>query len=185
MVTARLNAPVLVLSSSYEAIHICSVKRAVLLLFGGKAHPVERSDEWLHSPNSRFQVPEVIRLHRYIRPPYAEVPFSRKNIFLRDGYRCQYCGKKGTSETLTVDHVIPISRGGKDSWTNVATACKQCNNYKGNSLLEESDMELMVEPKTPTSLLFLQIMREQGESRMGWRKYLFFEQQLDLVTMGG
>jgi len=180
----RLSAPVLVLSSSYEAVHICSVRRAVLLLLAGKAHPVERSGEWLRSPSTRLEVPEVIRLHRYVRLPYQEVPFCRKNIFLRDGFRCQYCGREETAENLTVDHIVPLSRGGRDLWSNVVTACRTCNNLKGNKLPRECNLRLQDSPRTPTSLTFLHIMRQQGERRLVWRKYLFFEQQWDLISTG-
>jgi 5-methylcytosine-specific restriction endonuclease McrA len=180
----KLSAPVLVLSSSYEAVQICSAKRAVLLQLAGKAHVVEKSSEWLRSPSIRLAVPEVIRLHRYVRMPYQEVPFTRRNVFLRDGYRCQYCGREGTADSLTIDHVVPFSRGGRDLWTNVVTACRRCNNMKGNQLLQESGLRLDHEPRAPTSLTFLQIMRQHGKRRSVWRKYLFFGDELDLVPTG-
>jgi 5-methylcytosine-specific restriction endonuclease McrA len=179
-----LSAPVLVLSSSYEAVQICSVKRAILLLLGGKAHPVELAENWLRSPSSTLQVPEVIRLHRFVRMPYRDVPFCRKNIFLRDSYRCQYCGKTGSADQLTVDHVVPLSRGGRDRWTNVVTACRGCNNLKSNLLPSECGLKPRIRPKAPSSMTFLHIMRMHGERRNVWRKYLFFEQQPDLVSTG-
>lgn len=180
----NLNAPVLVLSSSYEAVQICSVKRAVLLLLGNKAHSVEPSDYLVRSPSTQLQIPEVIRLHRYVRLPYEEVPFSRKNILMRDGYRCQYCGKEDTGDNLTIDHIIPLSKGGRDTWTNVVAACRYCNNLKGNRMLNECGLSLLNYPRTPTSLTFLHIMRQYGERRHVWRKYLFFEQQPDLISTG-
>jgi len=180
----NLNTPVLVLSSSYEAVQICSLKRAVLLTLAGKAHAVEHGDSWLHSPSMQLAAPEVIRLHRYIRTPYEDVPFSRKNILMRDGYQCQYCGARRSGDELTIDHVVPLSRGGRDTWTNVAAACRLCNNRKGSKLLDECGMQLLNPPRRPTSLTFLHIMRQQGERRHVWRKYLFFEQQIDLVSIG-
>ena len=179
-----LNAPVLVLSSSYEAVHICSVRRALLLLLCGKAHSVEKTEFLIHSPSIQVPVPEVIRLHRFIRLPYEKVPFCRKNILMRDGYRCQYCAKKQSGDQLTVDHIVPQSRGGKDVWSNVATACRNCNNAKGNRTPEECDMKLLNPPRMPTSMTFLHIMRQLGENHQGWRKYLFFEQNLDLISRG-
>jgi 5-methylcytosine-specific restriction endonuclease McrA len=103
---------------------------------------------------------------------------------MRDGYRCQYCGTHGTLDTLTVDHILPISRGGRDIWTNVVAACRTCNNLKGNKLPEECGLKLMHAAKVPASLTFLHIMRQFGERRQVWRKYLFFEQQIDLVSTG-
>ena len=168
---------VLVLNSSYEAINICTARRAVIMLLSGKADLVENSGELVHSASLRMPMPEVIRLRRFISLPYRPIPFCRKNIMLRDGCCCQYCGAHLPPDQLTLDHVIPISRGGKDTWSNVVTACKQCNHKKGNSLIEEIGMILISRPRRPTLPTFLHLVRLMGEKREVWRKYLFYDEE--------
>lgn len=96
---------------------------------------------------------------------------------MRDGYRCMYCGEQFTLDQLTLDHVIPISRGGKDTWSNVVTACKSCNHKKGNHYLEEIGMSLIHRPQRPTLPTFLHLVRLMGEKRTVWRKYLFYDEK--------
>ncbi|RJP19055.1 MAG: HNH endonuclease [Candidatus Omnitrophota bacterium] len=166
---------VLVLNSSYEAINICTAKRAILMLLSGKADLVENAGEEVRSPTFRMTLPEVIRLRRYISLPYRPIPYCRKNIMLRDGFICQYCGEQFSPDELTLDHVIPISRGGHDSWSNVVTACKHCNHKKGNNLLEELGMNVLSRPRRPTLPTFLHLVRVIGKKRDVWRKYLFYD----------
>lgn len=170
---------VLVLNSSYEAVNICSARRAIVMLLTEKADIVEENGEILHSTSITLRLPEVIRLRRFIKLPYRPIPFCRKNIMLRDGYRCQYCGESHAPDKLTLDHVIPISRGGKDSWNNVVTACKRCNHQKGSHFLGEIDMHLLNPPKKPTLPTYLHLVRLMGEKRDVWRKYLFFDEALE------
>ena len=165
----------LVLNASYEAIHICNVKRAVRLLLAGKAREVEANGHVLHAESFEVQVPEVIRLRNFVRVPFKEVSFCRKNILLRDGGVCQYCGVEFRFEELTIDHVIPLSRGGRDQWSNVVAACKDCNRRKGNHLPDEIRMRLLRYPGAPRSATFLQVARHHGRGRDVWKKYLFFE----------
>ncbi len=166
---------VLVLNSSYEAINICTARRAIVMLLAEKADLVEESDRRIHSSILTMPLPEVIRLRRFITLPYRPIPYCRRNILLRDGYSCQYCGKRFSPENLTLDHVIPISRGGKDTWTNVVSACKKCNHQKGDSLLKEIGMTLRHRPKRPTLPTYLHLVRLIGEKRQVWRKYLFYD----------
>jgi len=113
---------VLVLNFTYEPLHFTNAKRAITLLLSGKAESVEASPRVVRSPSRSFNLPAVIRLAAYIRKPLLErVAFNKKNILRRDGYTCQYCSRRG--EKLTVDHVIPRSRGGQTTWTNVVAAC--------------------------------------------------------------
>ncbi len=168
---------VLVLNSSYEAINICTAKRAIIMLLAGKADIVENAEVTIHASTLELHMPEVIRLRRYIKLPYRPIPFCRKNIFLRDAYRCQYCGDRFSPDQLTLDHVIPVSRGGKDTWNNVVTACKGCNHKKGNHYLEEIGMTLLHRPKRPTLPSFLHLVRLIGENRAVWRKYLFYDEK--------
>lgn len=166
---------VLVLNSTYEAINICTARRALKLLLCGIAHSVEDSSHVVVAPSFHILLPEVIRLRRYVRIPYRPVPFCRKNILLRDGYRCQYCGTLKSPDRLTIDHVVPVSRRGTDDWTNVVAACKTCNHRKGSHLPEEVGMKVLHRPKTPNLPSFLHLVRILGERRATWRKYLFFE----------
>src|SRR5678816_443930 len=112
---------VLVLNATYEPLHFTNARRAVTLLLAGKAEPVEASPRVVRSPSRVFALPAVIRLAVFIRKPFLDrVAFNKKNILRRDGYTCQYCSRRG--ERLTVDHIVPRSRGGDTSWTNVAVS---------------------------------------------------------------
>jgi 5-methylcytosine-specific restriction endonuclease McrA len=172
-----LHNRVLVLNSTYEAINICTAKRALVMIMTGKADRVEDSFEEIHSAQLSLYRPEVIKLRRFIRLPYRPIPYCRKNILLRDDYRCQYCGKMYSAEHLTLDHVVPVSKGGKDGWTNIVTACKKCNHRKGNQFLEETGMTLLHRPSKPTLPTYLHLVRLIGEKRGVWRKYLFFDEE--------
>ncbi|MDX9754691.1 MAG: HNH endonuclease [bacterium] len=172
-----LQERVLVLNSTYEAINICSAKRALVMILAGKADVVENSFQQIHAARLAMPRPEVIKLRRFINLPYRPIPFCRKNILLRDNYSCQYCGKQFSPEHLTLDHVIPISKLGKDSWTNVVTACKKCNHQKGNMTLDEAGMRLLHRPQKPTLPTYLHLVRLIGQKRDVWRKYLFFDEE--------
>ena len=170
---------VLVLNSSYEAINICTARRAILLLLAEKADRLENSELEVRSSLMTMPMPEVIRLHRFIKLPYRPIPFCRKNIMLRDNNTCQYCGKRFSIDQLTIDHVIPLSRGGRDTWINVCVACRSCNHKKGNYLLEEIGMNLLSRPHRPKLPSFLHLVRIIGEQRHVWRKYLFFDEAVE------
>ncbi len=138
---------VLVLNYTFEPLHFTNAKRAITLLLSGKAESVEASPRVIRSPSTAFPLPAVIRLAVYIRKPFLDrVAFNKKNILRRDGYACQYCNRRG--DRLPVDHVLPRSRGGETSWTNVVAACLKCNLRKGNRLLEEAGMRLIGPPAT-------------------------------------
>lgn len=160
---------VLILNADYSAFGICSVYRAFLLVYTHKAETlVESEDEVLRSVNQRFQVPSIIRLHRYINRPYrGGVVLNRQNIFKRDNNCCQYCG---STKDLTLDHVIPRSRGGRTSWDNLITACKPCNSKKGDLTPEEAGMPLMQEPFKPSFVMFLRDFH--GRISRDWLSYL-------------
>ena len=137
---------VLVLNASYEPLNVCTVRRAHVLVFKGKAEVIERLDVPLTSATSTFPWPHVIRLVTYVRVPRAvQRKISRRALFARDGWRCVYCGT--TSGRLTLDHVVPRSRGGDSVWENVVTSCAPCNHKKGNRLLEEASMTLSAPPR--------------------------------------
>lgn len=144
-----LNAPrVLVLNASYEPLHVTSAKRAITLLQYGVAEVLQNSAEVVRSPSTVLPIPSVIRLRRYVRRPRVHpVPFNRRNVLRRDTFACQYCG---SGDDLTLDHVMPRSRGGRHGWDNVTTACRTCNQRKGNRTPEEASMPLRTRPRAPT-----------------------------------
>ncbi len=165
-----LNTKVLVLNQSYEPVSVCNAKKAFLLIFMLKAEIVaERNNRTLRSVNSSFPYPSVIRLSSYIRVPFKKIELSRKNVLRRDNFRCQYCSS--TSNPLTIDHIIPKSRGGMDVWENLTTACLKCNNKKGNRTPEEAQMKLLSNPRRPHHVLFLK--QYMGSADDSWRPYLF------------
>ncbi|MCU0330338.1 MAG: HNH endonuclease [Candidatus Kapabacteria bacterium] len=167
-----MSTKVLVLNQSYEPISVCSAKKAMVLLWLTKAELVEeRSTLSIRSMRSSFPYPSVIRLSSYLRIPYRKIELSRKNILRRDGHRCQYCG--ATHAPLTVDHVIPRSRGGGDHWENLVCACVHCNNKKGSRTPEEASMRLLTQPRRPSHVQFLR--HYVGKIDETWRPYLFMD----------
>lgn len=164
---------VLVLNYTFEPLHFTNAKRAITLLLSGKAESVEASPRVIRSPSTTFALPAVIRLAVYIRKPFLDrVAFNKKNILRRDGYTCQYCSRR--ADRLTVDHVVPRSRGGETTWTNVVAACLKCNLRKGNKLLDEAGMRLTREPVHPRFLFSVHLLRHPhaGSFLDSWRKYL-------------
>lgn len=159
---------VLVLNASYEPLNIASWKRAVVLLIKEKAEQVEHNGKMLRSD---FPLPSVIRLRSYIQIPYKEIPLTRRNVLQRDNHTCQYCG--ATGDGLTLDHVIPRSRGGKETWDNMTTACVRCNVKKGNRTPREAEMPLKISPRRPYSSLHFEVVRHLNSgNNQEWRKYM-------------
>ena len=172
--TLLMQAPVLVLNASYEPINICAARRAVVLVLKGLAMPEEENGHFLHAARIAMRVPSVIRLLEYRRIPHQTRALSRKNILLRDRNTCQYCGLVLPSGDLTLDHVMPRSRGGASTWENLVACCHPCNRRKGNHLLPETEMRLLKEPRPFTLHTSRHIMRMIGRSDIKWRKYLFY-----------
>ena len=170
----RLHHPVLVLNASYEPINICAARRAIVLVLKGLAHPEEMSAQTLHAARRQFPVPSVIRLLEYRRIPHQNRALSRKNILMRDRYVCQYCGRGGQSATLTLDHVIPRSRGGETAWENLVACCHECNNRKGSRTPEEANMKLARIPRPFSLHTSRHLIRLLGRGEDQWRKYLFY-----------
>jgi 5-methylcytosine-specific restriction endonuclease McrA len=170
-----LQMPVLVLNASYEPINICGARRALVLVLKGIARTEEEHGLTLHAQRSFVAMPSVIRLLEYRRIPHQTRALSRKNILLRDRNQCQYCGVVLPSGELTLDHVIPRSRGGNSTWENLVACCHACNRRKGNRmLLEIDDMVLLREPRPFSLHTSRQIMRMLGRGDDRWRKYLFY-----------
>lgn len=127
----------------------------------------------VHSPSQSFQLPSVIRLKQYIRPYFCgHIKLSRQNIFLRDNMTCQYCYQVFHEKRLTIDHVLPLSKGGCHEWTNVVAACSACNNKKGNKTPEQAKMKLLNRPRSPRWLPCKEIELKAGGWPDQWLAYL-------------
>ena len=171
---APMLQPVLVLNASYEPINVCAARRAIVLVLKGVARAEEENGHFLHSTRLTIRVPSVIRLLEYRRIPHQTRALSRKNILLRDRNTCQYCERLMGSSELTLDHVIPRSRGGASTWENLVACCHECNRRKGNHLPAEAGMLLLREPRPFNLHTSRHIMRLMGHSDEKWRKYLFY-----------
>src|SRR5881227_2115454 len=144
-----MNMRVLVLNASFEPINVCTVRRAVVLILKGVAHAEEcSSHHWLHSSRFSMPTPSVIRLVEYIHIPFERKSLSKKNVLLRDHNTCQYCARVASPHDLTIDHVIPRSRGGSSGWENLVACCRPCNNRKGDRTPEEARMRLLKRPQS-------------------------------------
>ena len=165
-----LQTPVLLLNQNYEPLTILRVKRAVTLMILGKVDLIENVDgRLLHSISITYPVPSVVRLKYFVRIRRKKISLTKKNIIKRDNHKCQYCGKK--TGTMTTDHIIPKARGGSDSWENLVCACLECNNKKGNRVLETAHMKLIRKPKRPNYFTF--VLNELGRPKDEWRPFLF------------
>lgn len=159
---------VLVLNQDFSPFTVCTVQRAFLLVFLQKAELLSRaSNQSLRTISTSYPMPSVIRLNQYVRIPYRGVVLTRQNIFKRDEYKCQYCGD---TKELTLDHVVPRSRGGKSTWKNLVTACKFCNTKKGNNNPEEAGLILKKLPYKPSYVIFLRDF--SGLIREDWKPFL-------------
>ena len=145
-----MSKQVLVLNAGYEPLSLVSIRRAVVLLLREKAELIEATQQMFISANYAIPVPLVIRLVHYVRLPHRRVPATRTAVMLRDAYTCQYCGAVPGRPELTVDHIIPRSRGGRHEWTNLVTACKRCNQVKGAATPDELQMNVIRRPFEPT-----------------------------------
>ena len=159
----------LVLNATYEPINVCTVRRAAILLLKSKAELLEHATWELRSEHTAMPRPVVIRLVSYVKVPRDthRRKITRRAVFARDGYECQYCGA-GTH--LTVDHVVPRSRGGGSSWDNVVTSCAPCNLRKGNRLPHEIDMHPRTAPRPPRPDVFISVAAPRQPN--AWLPYL-------------
>lgn len=163
---------------TWEPLSIISIPRAINLLMAGKAIVVEESGRFLRTISDQFPVPSVVALRTYINVPRRQAHWSRRAVLVRDNFTCIYCaatpgtvvrGKALGKSDFTVDHIIPKSRSGKDTWTNTACACYHCNHRKGDRLPNEAGMRLAWEPKTPrTSYLVVAV----GSGMDAWKRYI-------------
>ncbi len=150
-----INLPVLVLNQNYEPLNICRAKRAIVLVYEGKAEMLEDGAGFVKSASSRLPIPSVIRLFYLIKRPRPKRKLTRIEIFSRDRFTCQYCGKE--THQLTIDHVIPRFAGGPHTWQNVVSACPACNRRKAGRTPEEAHMKLLKTPVRPSGNIYLNI----------------------------
>lgn len=197
--SSALQASVLALNRNFQAVQVISVRRAFCLLVKDLAEIVhvdgghfssytfgswldfcqmklelgerDEFEDWIKSVNFEIQAPRVVRLLTYEHVPRNSVKFNRRNIFLRDGHRCQYCGKRYSSPRLSLDHVLPKSRGGADTWENIVCACLKCNVDKGGRTPAEAGMKLLQKPVKPkrSPLLSRQLSLSKYEC---WRNFV-------------
>lgn len=183
-----LNEPTLVLNRSWVAISTTTVRDALSLVYRGVARVIQpetyathdftswadlavtKDQPAIHTVRLRIRVPEVILLTTHDKLPARTVPFSRRNLYRRDGFRCQYCGRRQPSNELSIDHVVPRSRGGRTTWDNCVLACIPCNVRKGNKMLSEAGMRLVRSPDKPdwSPCLTVTIARR----RASWEKFI-------------
>ena len=130
---------------------------------------VEEYNARIHSVSIEIPYPSVIRINQYVRKPYQKVSLNRRNVIKRDRHTCQYCGKN--HQAMTIDHVIPKSLGGKDTWENLVCACMRCNSKKGDQTPERAGMKLIRQPRKPSHLFYLQHLA--GTAHKTWNEYLF------------
>jgi 5-methylcytosine-specific restriction endonuclease McrA len=163
---------VLVLNATYEPINVISVQRAIVLLLKEKAEVVEAADAELRSEQVRMPLPVVIRLVYFVRiPRLVGIPLSRRTVLARDHYTCQYCGATPGRADLTVDHIVPRSKGGETAWDNVVTACRRCNVRKGNRLPEDAGLSLRIAPARPRFIALALVAHTN--SNAVWQKYMY------------
>ncbi len=170
---------VLLLNITYEPLRIINWRRAITLLTLGKVEVLEQYDREVHSVSFSIRLPAVIRLLRFVKKPKFSVKFSRQNIYIRDNYCCQYCGRELHPDKLTWDHVIPKARGGKTEWENIVTCCMECNRKKGGKMPSEASMRLIGKPCIPEWLPTLKITLGLRVMPKSWRDYLYWNIELE------
>lgn len=161
---------VLILNNTYEPLDIVPLQRAVRMLFARKAEIVHDTGREIHSEKLSFPLPSVLRLLYYIRRPMQKVALTKKNVLIRDDYTCQYCGLQG-ERLMTIDHILPKSKGGPSTWENLCCACMQCNNRKNNRTPADANMKLKRKPHEPRYIPWVQIKRNTFPDE--WHKFLF------------
>ena len=167
---ATSSGRVLVLNASYEPINVCTVRRAAVLVLKNRAEILEKAAFALHAESLTLPRPAVIRLTTYVRIPRDahQRKITRRAVFARDRWTCQYCGNE--RRNLTVDHVVPRSKGGSSSWDNIVTCCAPCNRRKGDRLPNQVDMMPIRKPKAPNTTIFIHVAAPRIPA--AWEQYL-------------
>ena len=166
---SNLKDPVLVLNANFEPLNVCTIRRAMGLIFSDKASMLVNGRGEIHTARALYPAPSVIRLDRIIKRPRPHIKLNKQEIFRRDDYTCQYCGNR--SDDLTLDHVIPRRLGGKHSWENLVTACRGCNHRKGGRMVESAGMALHRKPNAPAATAHY-IFSRYLHSNTEWSNYI-------------
>ena len=169
-----VNSPVLVLNQNYEPLNVSRVRRAVVMVIRGKAETLENDSGMIHTVSDAIPMPSVIRLVYMVRRPRPEKKLTRREVFQRDKYTCQYCG--GETRELSLDHVDPRHRGGRHIWENVVSACLRCNNRKAGGTPQEAGMQLIRQPFAPYVSGYC-VPIEYIKRHNGWQKFLLLQQR--------
>jgi 5-methylcytosine-specific restriction endonuclease McrA len=170
---------VLLLNATFEPLKVIDWKRAIRLLMLEKVEVLEEYEREIHSVTFAIKLPSVLRLLRFVRHRKKDVKFSRANIYARDGFRCQYCGKRFEAQDLTFDHLVPKRNGGRTQWTNIVTSCYRCNRMKGGRTLREAGFKLIKKPVKPDWVPFIMITIGVRSVPSSWRDYLYWNVELE------
>jgi 5-methylcytosine-specific restriction endonuclease McrA len=166
-----MQGEVLILNSDYEPLNVCNVRRAIALVSLGKADILHTSEHVIRTYTGVLASPSVLKLRHQVRRPLPQLRLSRRSVFARDNYTCQYCGITGRD--LTIDHVVPKRLGGPATWENLVTCCRRCNSKKGDKVLHQTAMRLRKEPKRPRYVPYISLAKYvAGQKNEVWRTYL-------------
>lgn len=166
-----MHGRVLVLNQNFEPLNVCPLRRAFVLVGNGRAEVIETGTIVIRTASRELSAPSVIRLLYLIKRVHPVAKLTRKEVFLRDNYTCQYCGRQ--SRDLTLDHVVPRHRGGPHRWENLVAACKACNHRKGGKLLEEVKMRPLTEPHQPRVSRYYWVHQHlTGAYDQAWIKFI-------------
>lgn len=164
------------LNSSYEPLKLVNWQKALILWFQDKVEVLAHHQSFARSIRDKFPLPSVIRLKKYVRSQEStKIRFCRENIYIRDDYVCQYCHYRHPTKDLTLDHVFPVAQGGLKVWTNIVTACRGCNQKKGNKTPEQASMPLLKRPEEPRWLPAIKFEVNEKNAPQDWFLYLNFE----------
>lgn len=179
-----MGRPVLILNGDYQPLSryplsLNSMKKVLKSLLKGRINVVKEYDDTIKVRDKEMKLPKVVVLKKYINVSHTP-KFSRKNVYLRDDYTCQYCGQRFKADDLTFDHVIPRCKGGQTTWENIVTACKHCNGRKGGKTLSEAHMELIHEPFIPTTRHLESVSAKyRNNSYNDWLSEAYWEAELE------
>jgi 5-methylcytosine-specific restriction endonuclease McrA len=171
----------LLLNASYEPLKVVDWQKAITLWCQGKVEVIAVHDREIRGVSISFKLPSIIRLLRFvkIKRRLDYVPFSRANIYARDGHACQYCQRAFSTSELTFDHVVPVAQGGKKDWENIVTCCVGCNRKKGGRTPHEAGMRLLRHPRRPASAPAVRVTIGLRNAPDSWRDYLYWNAELD------
>lgn len=166
-----MDGEVLILNCDYEPLNVCNVRRAIALVHLGKADVLHTNGRRIRTFYGDLPSPSVLKLRHQVRRPLPQLKLSRRSVFARDDYQCQYCGTAGRD--LTIDHVVPKRLGGPASWENLVACCRRCNARKGDKPLPQTGMRLRREPRRPRYVPYISLAKYvAGQKNEVWRSYL-------------